>query len=73
MALERLKSWQKSFTTLVISLKYENIVTVKKFPFMTESKFKTMDGGDSVGGEMVHFGGEVISHPVYCLDQNVYM
>lgn len=40
---------------------------------MTESKFKTMDGGDSVGGEMVHFGGEVISHPVYCLDQNVYM
>ena len=35
---------------------------------MTESKFKTM-----VGGEMVHFGGEVTSYTAYCLDQNVDM
>ena len=35
---------------------------------MTESKFETM-----VGGEMVHFGGEVTSYPAHCLDQNVDM
>ena len=35
---------------------------------MTESKFETM-----VGGEMVHFGGEVTNYPAYCLDQNVDM
>ena len=32
-----------------MSLKYKNKGTVKKFPFMTESKFKTMAGGDFVG------------------------
>ena len=47
---------------------YKNVVTVKKFPFMTESKFKTI-----VGGEMVHFGGEVTSYNAYCLEQNVDM
>ena len=52
----------------VISLKYKNIVTIKKFPFMTESKFETM-----VGGEIVHFGGEVTNYPTNCLDQNVDM
>ena len=49
-------------------MKYKNIVTIKKFPFMTESKFETM-----VGGEIVHFGGEVTNYPAYCLDQNVDM
>ena len=35
---------------------------------MTESKFETM-----VGGEIVHFGGEVTNYPTNCLDQNVDM
>ena len=40
---------------------YKNVVTVKKFPFMTESKFKTI------------VGGEVTSYNAYCLEQNVDM
>ena len=40
---------------------------------MTESKFKTVVGGNFIGGEMVHFGGKVTSYPANCLDRNVHM
>ena len=51
---------------LVISLKYKNKVTVKKFPFMKVQNnvmLSFIPGGDFVGGEMVWWRDDQI--PLY--------
>ena len=61
MTFEDYKTGRNVSRPLVISLKYENKVTVKKFPFMKVQNSANLSyilDGDFVGGEMVWWRGD---------------
>lgn len=67
MTFEDYKTGRNVSRPLVISLKYDNKVTVKKFPFIKVQNSANLSyilDGDFVGGEMVWWRGDWIPLPL---------